>query len=130
VLDPATARQHLLHVALFQRVLESVAAEPPPAGVVVHVVADPFVLTSADLNAAYRDAGPRAMGVIAPVGFVARVARHWQRRSDRPLVGPIAVASMLALDNVYDWQTGLAAWKIDPAGFGRSRFDEFIRGSG
>jgi hypothetical protein len=59
-LAPQAARQHLLHVDLFQRVLEALIAAPVPSRPATYAVADPFVLTTADINAALRAAGPRA----------------------------------------------------------------------
>jgi nucleoside-diphosphate-sugar epimerase len=128
VLDPPTARQHLLHLRLFEQVLRAVIAapSPPPARPATHVVADPFVLTTADVNAAIERAGRRAAAVPAPVSWVAKATRAWQSTGDRRAPGPFAVASMLALDNAYDAPTVLAAFGVDAAPFGRSLFDEFM----
>lgn len=127
VLEPESTRQHLLHLELFQRVLEQVATTSPPAHRATYVVADPFVLTSADLNDAYRAAGPRSVPLVTPVGLVGEATRRWNRGPNRQVSGLVAVASMLALDNAYDWKTCLDALGIDPEPYGRARFDEFIR---
>lgn len=123
---PESTRQHLLHLHLFQRVLEGLIAVPPPSETRIFVVADPFVLTSAELNAAYMAAGPRAAPLPVPIGLVARASRGWQRRTGRDLPGPVAVAAMLGLDNAYDWQPCLAHLGIDPGPFGRRVFDDFL----
>ena len=125
-LSPGTLRQHLLHVGLFQRVLEALIAAPPPARTVAFVVADPFVLTAAELNAAYRAAGPRAAHLPVPIGLLARATRGWQRRSALELPGPVTVAAMLGLDNAYDWEKCVSALKIDASDFGRRAFDAFL----
>jgi len=125
-LQPERTRQHLLHLRLFERVLSALVVAPPPRDAVVHVVADPFVLTSAEINAAYRAAGPRAAPLPVPIGLVASATRGWQRRFARELPGPVAVAAMLGLDNVYDWRPCLSALGIDPAEFGRAVFDAFL----
>jgi nucleoside-diphosphate-sugar epimerase len=125
-LSPGGTRQHLLHLDLFRRVLEGLIAAPPPSATSVFVVADPFVLTSAELNAAYLAAGPKAAPLPVPIGLVARATRGWQRRTGRELPGRVAVAAMLGLDNAYDWQPCLAHLAIDPAAFGRSIFDAFL----
>jgi hypothetical protein len=125
-LQPESTRQHLLHLHLFQRVLEGLIAAPPPSETRIFVVADPFVLTSAELNAAYAAAGPRAAPLPVPIGLVARASRGWQRRTGRDLPGPVAVAAMLGLDNAYDWRPCLSHLAIDPGPFGRSIFDAFL----
>jgi nucleoside-diphosphate-sugar epimerase len=126
VLDPPAARQHLLHLRLFEQVLRAVIASPPPARPATHVVADPFVLTTADVNAAIERAGRRAAVIPAPVSWVAKATRAWQSAGDRRAPGPFAVASMLVLDNAYDAGATLAALGVDAAPFGRSLFDEFM----
>lgn len=125
---PGRTRQHLLHLRLFQRVLAALIAAPPPSETTAFVVADPFVLTSAEINAAYLAAGPRAVPLPVPIGLMARATRRWQQRSGLGLPGPVAVAAMLGLDNAYDWQPCLASLGIDPGDFGRSLFFDFLEG--
>jgi nucleoside-diphosphate-sugar epimerase len=127
VLDPPSARQHLLHLRLFEDVLRALIERPGPGAAVTYVVADPFVVTTADLNAAFAAAGPRAVQVRAPVALVARATRSWQRWSDVAVPGPAAVASMLTLDNVYDAQAVLSTLGLDAAAYGRDAFDAFLR---
>jgi nucleoside-diphosphate-sugar epimerase len=126
VLDPPGARQHLLHLRLFEQVLRAVIASPPPARPTRYVLADPFVLTTADVNACIERAGPRAAAIPAPVSWVSRATRAWQSQGDRRAPGPFAVASMLALDNVYDGAAALTALGVDATPFGRAVFDEFM----
>jgi hypothetical protein len=64
---------------------------------------------------------------VTPVGLVGEATRRWNRGPNRQVSGLVAVASMLALDNAYDWKTCLDALGIDPEPYGRARFDEFIR---
>jgi nucleoside-diphosphate-sugar epimerase len=127
VLAPEGARQHLLHIDLFRLVLQALAARPAPERVATYMVADPFVLTAADINLLLRAAAPRAASVPLPVGLAAGAVRAWQSRSERQPPGAIAVAAMLMVDNVYDWQPCLDHLCIDPGPFGRERFDEFFR---
>jgi nucleoside-diphosphate-sugar epimerase len=129
VLEPSGTRHHLLHLDLFQRVLEAVVALSPPREQTTYVVADPFVLTTADLNIAFSAAGPRAVPIPVRLTAVTHTLREWQRRSERSL-GPLAVAAMLELDNVYDWHPCLSDLKIDPAEFARERFYEFLKHEG
>ena len=128
-LRPGSTRQHLLHVRLFQRVLEALVAARPPERPVLHVVADPFVVPTSDLNAAYAAEAPRAARVPVPIGLVAGVLRGWQRRARIEAPGAVAVAAMLGLDNVYASGPCLAALRIDPREFGRETFDAFLRDS-
>lgn len=126
-LQPGETRQHFLHLHLFRRVLEALVAAPPLVGTSVYVVADPFILTSSEINAAYLAAGPRAAPLPVPIGILARVTRGWQRHFDAALPGPLAVAAMLGLDNAYDWRPCLDRLGIHPRDFGRSLFDAFIQ---
>jgi nucleoside-diphosphate-sugar epimerase len=126
---PSSTRQHLLHVRLFQRVLEGMVGAQPPKRPALYVLADPFVVPTSDVNAAYVEAGPRAARVPVPIGLVAGALRGWQRRSRREAPGTVAVAAMLGLDNVYDPRPCMDDLGIDPRGFGREGFDAFLRGS-
>ncbi|MFI5377334.1 MAG: NAD-dependent epimerase/dehydratase family protein, partial [Candidatus Rokuibacteriota bacterium] len=128
-LMPRSTRQHLLHIRLLQRVLEGLIAAPAPERAAAYVVADPFVVPTSDLNAAYAEAGPRAARVPVPIGLVAGALRGWQRRSQREAPGAVAVAAMLGLDNVYDVRPCLERLEIDPREFGRPTFDAFLKGS-
>ncbi len=126
VLEPAGTRHHLLHLDLFQRVLEAVVASSPPREPTTYVVADPFVVTTADLNIAFSASGRHAVPIPVRLTAITHVLREWQRRSERS-PGPLAIAAMLELDNVYDWRPCLSDLKIDPAEFGREGFDAFLR---
>jgi nucleoside-diphosphate-sugar epimerase len=126
---PATTRQHLLHLDLFQRVLERLAATPPPPRPALFVVADPFVVRTSEVNAAYAQAAPGRPRLPVPVGLVAGGLRAWQRRVRGEVPGAVAVAAMLGLDNVYDAGPCLEHLAIDPAAFGRATFDAFLAGS-
>jgi nucleoside-diphosphate-sugar epimerase len=123
---PARTRQHLLHLALFQRVMEGLATVPAPSKPQLFVVADPFVVATSELNAVYAKAGPPVPRLPVPVGLVAQGLRAWQRRARTEVPGPVAVAAMLGLDNVYDATPCLGYLGIDPAPFGRARFDAFL----
>jgi UDP-glucose 4-epimerase len=127
-LQPERTRQHLLHLSLFERVLRGLIAAPPPSETTTFVVADPFVLTSAEINAVYFAAGPRAVHLPLPIGLLARATRGWQRRSGLELPGPVAVAAMLGLDNAYDWQPCLLHLGIDPRDFDRDLFFASLEG--
>lgn len=127
VLDPPSARQHLLHLRLFEDVLRALIERPGPRAALTYVVADPFFVTTADLNAALAAGSPRAMPLRAPVALVARATRNWQRRSDVAVPGPAAVAAMLTLDNVYDAHTVLSTLGLDPAAYGQDKFHAFLR---
>jgi UDP-glucose 4-epimerase len=128
-LRPAEGRQHLLHVALFQRVLERLIASAAPAKPALYAVADPFVVTTGEINAAYLRVSPAVPRVPVPIGLVAEGLRAWQRRLGREAPGPVAVAAMLGLDNVYDARPCLDHLGIDPAPFGRATFDAFLSGA-
>jgi nucleoside-diphosphate-sugar epimerase len=128
VLSPESTRQHLLHIRLFQRVLQALITRSVPVRTSTYIVADPFLLTTADLNAVFREAGPRAVPVPVPVGFVAQAMQQWQLHLPLNAPGVMAVAAMLALDNAYDWRPCLAHAGLDEQQFGRKLFDDFMRG--
>jgi nucleoside-diphosphate-sugar epimerase len=128
-LRPGSMRQHLLQIALFQRVLGGLIAATAPPRPVTFDVADPFVVATSELNAAYARVAPRVPAVPVPVGQVASALRLWQRRAGRGAPGSVAVAAMLGLDNVYDPRPCLEHLGIDPRPFGRESFDAFLEGS-
>ena len=118
-LRPGRMRQHLLQIALFQRVLEGLVAAVPPSTPVMFDVADPFVVATSELNAAYPRGWPPALPAVpVPVGRVADALRLWQRRAGRGAPGSVAVAAMLGLDNVYDPRPCLERLGIDSRPFG------------
>jgi nucleoside-diphosphate-sugar epimerase len=125
-LRPGTIRQHLLQIALFQRVLEGLIAAPAPDRPVTFDLADPFVVATSELNAAYARVAPALPALPVPIGGVADVLRAWQRRAGRGAPGSVAVAAMLGLDNVYDPRPCLEHLGIDPRPFGREGFDSFL----
>jgi len=125
-LKPESTAQHLLHLRLFQRVLEALVSQTAPVRTTTLVVADPFVLTTADVNSALAASAPRAATVPMPLGGLARALRGWQRRAQSQAPGPVSVAAMLMLDNVYDWETCLTQLGVDPAPFGQIVFDNFL----
>jgi nucleoside-diphosphate-sugar epimerase len=125
-LRPAGTRQHLLHVDLFRRVLERITEAAAPSTPELYTLADPFVVATSELNAVYAAESPRAPRVPVPVGLVADGLRAWQRRTGREVPGPVAVAAMLGLDNVYDARGSLDRLGIDAAPFGRDKFDAFL----
>ncbi len=125
-LQPESTSQHLLHLRLFQHVLERLVSQPAPVRTTTFVVADPFVLTTADVNSALAVAAPRAASVPVPLGGLARALRRWQRRARSQAPGPVSVAAMLMLDNVYDWETCLTKLGVDPGPFGQIVFDNFL----
>jgi nucleoside-diphosphate-sugar epimerase len=125
-LVPAATQQHLLHIALFQRVLEGLMARAAPESPELYLVADPFVVATADLNAAYAAAGPRVPRVPVPIGLLAGGLRIWQRRSGKDGPGPLAVAAMLGLDNVYDAAPCFVRAGVDPGEFGPAMFEAFL----
>jgi len=90
------------------------------------VLADPFVLTTRDVNDALRRAGPRAVPVPVPLAIAAAAIRAWQDRLEIQAPAHLAVAAMLALDNEYDWRPSFQALGLDPAEFGREKFERFM----
>jgi hypothetical protein len=116
-------------MALFQRVLEALVAGRAPARTALYVVADPFVVPTADVNASYAKAAPNAARLPVPIGAVAGALRSWQRSVKREVPGAVAVAAMLGIDNVYDAGPCLGDLGIDASAFGRASFDAFLAGS-
>jgi nucleoside-diphosphate-sugar epimerase len=105
---PAQVRQHLLYIDLLVEAIARAATGPKPASPRVLDVADPFVLTNADL-------APRGLGVPIPLPVGARLG---------PLF-PEALA-ILGIDTVYDPAPTFAALGIDPSRFSRARtFDPY-----
>ncbi|MGA3122979.1 MAG: NAD-dependent epimerase/dehydratase family protein [Polyangiaceae bacterium] len=125
VLGPSETRHHLLHLDLFQTVLKALLGAQAPRHPATYVVADPFVVTTADVNLALAAAGPRAAPIPVPLTIITSALKQWQIRSDRAS-GPLSVGAMLELDNVYEWRRCLSHLGIDPGPFGRHRFDNFI----
>ncbi len=126
VLRPESTSQHLLHLCLFQQVLQALVSQSAPVRATTLVVADPFVLTTADVNSALSVAAPRAVIIPAPLGGLAHALRRWQGRGHRQAPGPVSVAAMLMLDNVYDWQTCLSRLGVDHRPFAQGVFNTFL----
>jgi nucleoside-diphosphate-sugar epimerase len=126
VLTPPEARQHLLHMDLFRRVLEALVERGASGDFPMLVLADPFVLTTRDVNDALRRAGPRAVPVPVPLALAAAAIRAWQHRLEIQAPAHLAVAAMLALDNEYDWRPSFQGLGLDPAEFGREKFERFM----
>jgi nucleoside-diphosphate-sugar epimerase len=125
VLTPAQARQHLLHMDVFQRALERLV-ERTPRDLPLAILADPFVLTTADVNDAIRRARPSAVPVPVPIPLAAQAIRLWQERLEAQSPVPVAVAAMLALDNEYDWRPAFSALGLDASAHGRACFESFM----
>jgi UDP-glucose 4-epimerase len=125
VLTPARARQHLVHMDVVQRALERLV-ERRPRELPMAILADPFVLTTADVNDAIRRARPSALPVPVPIPLAAQAIRQWQLRLEAQSPGPVAVAAMLALDNEYDWRPAFDALSLDAVAHGRACFESFM----
>jgi nucleoside-diphosphate-sugar epimerase len=128
VLVPESLRQHLLHVDLLRRVLQSLAARGARDDLPLLLLADPFVLTTRDLNEAVRRASGGSVAIPVPLRLFSGIVAEHNRRFDVGAAGKLTVLAMLALDNEYDWRPAFDALAIDPAQFGRERFDRFMEG--
>jgi hypothetical protein len=113
-------------VDLFGRVLATLVERRQRDDLPMLILADPFVLTTRDVNEALRRAGPRALAVPVPIPLAAATMRVWQRRLEIQAPAHLAVAAMLAIDNEYDWRPALERLGLDPAEFGRERFERFM----
>jgi nucleoside-diphosphate-sugar epimerase len=106
-LVPGEVRQHLLHIDLFVEAIQRAVSGPMPSTTRVLDVADPFVLTNADLIPLRR-----GLPVLVPVGRLLR----------------LETLAVLGIDNVFDPAPAYAALGIDATEFARERtFDPYWR---
>lgn len=118
-LTPASLRQHLAHIELLVRAVSRAATVPPVA--LPLVVADPFVLTNADLT----PIGGRGV----PLWLDVRAAEAGRTLLERVLgVASLTMDALavLAIDNEFDVAPTWRALRIDPSDFRREvTFDPY-----
>jgi UDP-glucose 4-epimerase len=121
-LAPAHLRQHLVHVDLLASVVERVARGAAPLEARPLLVADPFVLTNADL-------APAATRARLPLVVDVRAAATLGRTMTSVVgAAPLALQALgvLGLDNEFDVEATWPAAAVDPRAFDRrSTFDAY-----
>jgi len=121
-LAPARLRQHLVHVDLFVDAVSRAALTTPREGERLLLVADPFVLTNADL------APPRGVPLTIPLGLTSAVG-ELARRGGASIL-PLEALEVLAIDNEFEWRPLFEELGLDEARYARERtFDPYF-GSG
>lgn len=126
VLAPEVDRQHLVHLEVLRSVLAALVARGPRDDLPMLMVADPFVLTTRDVNRAIGRTSGTTLPVPVPLNLLAGATRAWSRRFDVQSPPQLTVAAMLALDNVYDWRPAFDRLGLEPSRFGRELFDGFM----
>ncbi len=121
-LSPAAARQHLLHVELLVRAVSQAAIRPAVA--LPLVVADPFVLTNADLA----PRSGRGLTLLLEVRTAAAASQVLARAVGAGSLTLDALA-VLGIDNEFDVSPTFRALDIDPRDFRReTTFDPYWTG--
>ncbi|HQR66752.1 MAG TPA: NAD-dependent epimerase/dehydratase family protein [Thermoanaerobaculia bacterium] len=129
-LVPAGHRHHLCSFPLLVEAIERIAraGEPiePPL-----VVADPFVVTSAEIAAAIREVHRPRVAIPFPAGLGGAVLRLFPRPTSPQLDLRTwgEILGILALDTVYEPHETFRRLGIDPSRFSRERtWERLIRG--
>lgn len=120
-LEPSTVRQHLVHMDLLVDSIARAAQRPPERSRML-VVADPFVLTNADLV-------PRAGRAIhVPLG-PAKTAHRLAKLMAMTPPGAIDALAVLGIDNVFDEAPIFEVLGLDRMQYAReSTFDPYWEG--
>ncbi|HSQ67715.1 MAG TPA: SDR family oxidoreductase [Polyangiaceae bacterium] len=122
IIRPRSLRQHLVHVDLLVAAIERAIAEP--LGSEPCIVADPFVLESDDITP--REGAPVAIDVAR----IQRVQQEFARRIPWSGGRALEALAVLALDNVFDWESGFERLGLATERFERARsFDPYWRGA-
>jgi nucleoside-diphosphate-sugar epimerase len=129
-LTPRAMRRHMLHVTLLVRAMERLVAIGPVRGRPL-IVADPFVLTNAEINAAIRRRSPRGASIPVPLDRAEALLRRWPGFPERDAPPQLAALAVLGQDNAFDWRDAFSALGMDAAEFARERtFDAYVQGDG
>jgi nucleoside-diphosphate-sugar epimerase len=123
-LTPARVRQQLLHIDFFVHAVERAVTVPIAPDETALALADPFVLTNADL------APPPGRWPNVDIDVLAAAAAHrrWSRTVGIPPLSMEALA-ILGIDNEFDVEPTLRTLGIDAARFSRAlTFDPYWRG--
>jgi nucleoside-diphosphate-sugar epimerase len=117
-MKPGSARQHCLSLELLVQILRRLHALGPRDRTLI--ACDPFVFTSADLDAAVR-ARFRGISLPAPLPWAEALLRRWPMFPDREPPGALAAFAFLGLDNEFDWRETFELLGIEAGRFARSR---------
>jgi nucleoside-diphosphate-sugar epimerase len=122
---PGSIRQHLTFVGLLgDAVARAIASPPPDARPRMFVVADPFVLTNAEL------VPPRGVPITIPLR-AARSLHRLVRVLGREPPGALDALAVLAIDNVFDHAPLFDALDLDRTRYARARtFEPYWGASG
>jgi nucleoside-diphosphate-sugar epimerase len=119
VLKPGSLRQHLLSVELLVHGLMQTcrcgALGPRPL-----ILADPFSVTNAEINALIAHLYPKALPMAVPLDRFGKVAKRWKRMPEFKMTMPLASFAVLAIDNEFAWQPAFQAMEINPSEFQRA----------
>lgn len=121
-LRPSAVRQHLLHIDLLVAILRRAHGRGPTGSKPLNV-ADPFVLTNADLDRMLRETkSPFPFSAKAAIPIPLSPLAFVQERARRSEWSSLALDSfaVLALDNVFSVRETFRAFDIDEASFGRA----------
>lgn len=127
-LSPARLRRHMLHVDLLVRALERLVERGPVEGHPL-IVADPFVLTYGEINAAVRARAARARSVTVPVRLDRAVTllRRWPGFPAKDAPMRLVALAVLGQDNVFDADQGFDVLGLDRRDFSREKtFDAYL----
>jgi hypothetical protein len=92
------------------------------------VLADPFVLTNAELVAAVRTRFAAGVRVAVPLRLANRALRSWPGFPERDAPMKLAAFGVLGLDTAFDWQPAFRELGLDPEQYGKARtFDAYVR---
>jgi nucleoside-diphosphate-sugar epimerase len=127
-LMPGEMPQHLLHVSVLYAAVERLAAGGTLMGSTV--VADPFVLTNADVTSAVARRYPPRLRVPVPLSQTNRILYRWPGFPERDAPPKLAAFGVLGLSTAFAWEAAYEHLGLDPQAFSRDKtFDRYIDGS-
>lgn len=116
---PGELKQHALHVSLLHKAVGEVIARRVTSHVALPL-ADPFLFTNAELNAAVVQRH-RGVRLPVPVRVAGTMLRRWPMFPDRDGPGALAAFAFLGLDNEFEWRAAFEALGLRPADFTKER---------
>lgn len=129
-LAPGDVRQHLLHVDLLVRAVDRAAVAALAPDEAPLLVADPFVLTNADVVCSGGSSSGARLPLAIDVRAMSSVHRALSRTGLELAPAALEALAVLGLDNTFDVAPTWRALGVDPAQFARERtFDRYWFGA-
>jgi hypothetical protein len=124
-LRPASLRQHLLHASLLKAGLEALVTGGPRCPEPL-LLADPFVLTNADLSRPPARSRGAGLALAVPLDWATALVRRWPGHPARSAPGVLAALAALGIDLELDGRPTLARLGLRPEDFSRDKtFDRY-----